>query len=281
MKRFRITNFDFDSRASSLNLEIKDEWDEEVKRLHRENQLLMENSLMKEFGTMDWARKLSNISDLSSSPVSVIAFHNKFFSQIRKSFIMGSYYPALTGACALGERILNHLILNLRDEFKTSPEYNKVYRKNSFTDWDEAIDLLVNWEILLPEVVISFKKLKVIRHTEAIHFNVKTEENDREVSLRAIRLLLEIIKGQFAGFGTQPWFIENTKGAFFIKKSWENNPFIKLVYLPNCIPVGPYHAMTYNQATGHFEIIDDYPYENNDIRDEDFVTLLESKRPSK
>ena len=64
-------------------------------------------------------------------------------------------YPALTGACALGERILNYLILNLRDDFHSTPEYKQVYRKDSFDQWDAPINALASWGVLLPEVAVS------------------------------------------------------------------------------------------------------------------------------
>jgi len=48
----------------------------------------------------------------------VIAYHNSFLRRVRDAFASGNYYPALTAGCALGERILNHLILDLREEFR-------------------------------------------------------------------------------------------------------------------------------------------------------------------
>ena len=269
MKRYRIARFDFDSRPNLLGMEIKDEWQEEVKNLHIENKARTEKGFIDEFGVLDWDSKKRNIIDIDSSPLSIIAFHNNFFYQVRRSFIIGSYYPALTAACALGERILNHLILLLRDDFKNTKEYKEIYRQESFDDWDKVIRILSSWEVLLPEVATNFLALKEIRNREAIHFNAITEDKDREISLRAIKLLAEIIKGQFVGYGLQPWFIEKTKGSFYIKKSWEDRPFIKKVYIPNCVLVGPYH-----KVMPGFVIIDDYPYEDKEISDEEFSELL-------
>ncbi len=82
--------------------------------------------------------------------------------QIRRSFIIGSYYPALTGACSLGERILNHLILTFKEDYKWSLEYKKVYDKKSFDDWSLPIGILSKWGILLPAVVKKFKTLFVL-----------------------------------------------------------------------------------------------------------------------
>ena len=71
------------------------------------------NFVVTRYGAFDAQTKAQNLKDMGNAPFSILAFHNKFLHQIRDSFILGAYYPALTGACALGERILNHLALNL------------------------------------------------------------------------------------------------------------------------------------------------------------------------
>ena len=149
----------------------------------------------------------------------------------------------------------------------------KIYDKKSFDNWDEAINILESWKVLLPGVVSKFKDLKNIRNREAIHFNIETEDKDRETALRAINLLAEIIGGQFAFLGLQPWFIENTKGEFYIKKDWEANPFIKAVYVPNCVLAGPFHKV--ETVSGGLEVVDDFKYENEEISDSEFVKLRE------
>lgn len=131
MKRYRIFSFDFDSRVQSLE-PVQDQWDEKVKQQHIENRENTIKGLATEFGKRNLESKVKNFQDLKSKPFSIAAFHNKFLEQIRKSFVIGGYYPALTGACALGERILNHMVLLLRDYHKESPEYKKLYRKQSF-----------------------------------------------------------------------------------------------------------------------------------------------------
>jgi hypothetical protein len=51
----------------------------------------------------------------------VLAYHNLFFRQVRRSFVIGRYYPTPRRVCALGERILKHLIHEFRDDFKATP----------------------------------------------------------------------------------------------------------------------------------------------------------------
>ena len=147
---------------------------------------------------------------------------------MRESFIVGAYYSSLTGACALGERVLNQLIIHLRDFFKKTPEYKKVYRKDSFDNWDLAIETLESWGVLLDDVTQLFRNLKETRN-KAIHFIPETDDNDRKLALFANSQLSDIIQKQFAAIGPKPWFIRGVKGATFICKDFENKPFVEKI----------------------------------------------------
>ena len=126
-----------------------------------------------------------------------VAGHNALFHQVRQAFVIGAYYPALVGACALGERILNHLMLDMRGHFTATPEYKKVYRKDSFDDWRLPIDTLEAWGILLPDAVIEYRALMDLRH-RSIHFNRETTNALRDDALAAIIHMRTIIEQQFA-----------------------------------------------------------------------------------
>lgn len=272
MKRYRILPFfDFDTRCLTLSEPIKNDWEEKVKAMHRQNRENTIARLKEEYGELRADEKLKNFIDLGPKPISVIAFHNVFFAQVRNAFVVGSYYPALTGACALGERILNHMILSLRDDFKRSPEYKKVYRKDSFDDWTLAIDTLVAWDVLLPQAESDFRMLMKKRH-ESIHFRPDIDRNARELSLEAIKALQQIVGEQFSGFGPQPWFITSIPGEIYIKREWESKPFIKAVYLNNGLLVGPRHKI--ESIHPQIQITDpDHGNSAPDVSDEEFATL--------
>jgi len=274
MKRYRVLAYDFDARANVLNTEIKDDWEPQVKSQWENNKNQIKEGLIAEFGAYSAFTKIRNFTDLGALPISIIAFHNKFLRQAWSAFVIGAYYPALTSACALGERILNQLILHLREYFKTTPQYKKVYRKNSFDDWELAINTLSDWQILLPDVVVLFQELKGLRHS-SIHFNPETDTNDRELSLNAMLKLSKIIQSQFSAFGTQPWFIEGIPGAAYIKKESENDPFVKEIILPNCYLVG--HLHTLESSPKGWIVHDDHEYENKEITDQEFAELLKSR----
>ncbi len=272
MKRYRILAFfDFDTRCLTLSEPIREEWEDKVKALHRENGENTITHLKAEFGEIDSDQKIKNFVDLGPKPLSIIAFHNAFFAQVRSSFVIGAYYPALTGACALGERILNHLILALRDDFKASAEYKHVYRKDSFDDWALAIDTLVAWDVLLPEAAADFRML-MRKRNEAIHFRPETDGNVRQLAFDAVTCLQKIIGEQFSGFGPQPWFITGIPGEIYIKEEWESKPFVRKVYLGNGPLVGPKHRI--ESLHPQIRIVDpDHNKPSPDISDDEFVSL--------
>lgn len=270
MKRYRVLGFDFDSRATILSQEIGEHWEGNVKKQWLENKEGVKEGLLHQFGVLGGEQKVKNFTDLEAKPFSVLAFHNTFLTDCRDAFTIGAYYPALTGACALGERILNHLILLLRDDYKATPEYKNVYRKESFDNWKLAIDTLLAWDVLLPDVVDNFRNFEAIRN-RAIHFRPETDTNDRALALEAIHLLQRIVQTQFGSFGTQPWFIPNMPGEAYIKKDCQDIPFIKKVYLPNCALVGPKHRL--EMKSGKWIVHDESAYENIEISDEQFSEL--------
>ena len=162
------------------------------------------------------------------------------------------------------------------DFYKDTPEYKRVYKKDSFDNWDVAIDTLTSWGIFWDDVTREYKKLRDIRH-QSIHFRPEVDVNDRELALSAIAALSTIIAKQFGAFGMLPWFITTTKGAAFIKQSIETQPFIMVIYLPNCHLVGPYHKLEPGENES-FKVVDDYAYEDAQITDEQFSDLFNNNR---
>jgi hypothetical protein len=268
MRRFRVLANDFDTRAEILKLEINPAWELHIQQQWKTNQIAIKRSIQQEFGSENLAAKIKYFTEIGPSPLSIVAFHNRFFRQIRRSYTIGAFYPALTGTCALGERILNHLMILLREDFKKSPEYKNIYKKDSFDNWDVAINTLAAWDVLLPKAIGAFRKLKDIRN-KTLHFNPETDRKDHDLAYKAIKELLEIITSQFSAFGNQPWYINGVLGASFIKRDWENKPFVKKVIIPNCIEVGYMHTLEPRGKSG-WHIHDGHKYEKTEISDEEF-----------
>jgi hypothetical protein len=265
---------DFDTRASLLEMEIKEDWEPKVKQMHRSNNYAIIEGLMYEYGTQAGFQKVFNFTEMGPAPFSIIAFHNKFLHQIRDAYTIGAFYPALTAACALGERILNQLILHLRDSFQSTSEYKKVYRKDSIDDWEVAISTLESWNVLLPEVASKFRELMQLRH-RSLHFNPETDTNDHDLALGAVKKLSEIITGQFAAFGTQPWYFI-AAGSTFVKRSQEKVPFVQRIVLPSCRLVGPLHTLESKRNV--WLVHDDNTYEDREITDEEFSEMYSNRK---
>ena len=272
MKRYRVGTYDFDSRPTFLATRIEDHWDERLKASWQDNKAAIRQGLQEQFGSWEFETKLQNLADIGPKPMSILAFHNEFAEQVRRAFIVGAYYPALVGACALGERLLNHLVLLLRDDFRTSPEYKRVYRKSSFDNWQVPIATLSNWSVLLPETETAFESLSTIRN-RTVHFEPQTDTNDRSLALEAVRLLTSIIELQFSSFGRQPWFIPDTRGVAFLSKAAESQPFIRRVYIPNSVLVGPWHTVA-RLGDDRLVVEDRYPYDDREVSDEEFRELF-------
>jgi hypothetical protein len=75
---------------------------------------------------------------------------------------------------------------------------------------------------------------------------------------------------QFAAWGPQPWFLPG-QGEMYIKKEWEQKPFVRRVYLPNCCLVGPRHIV--EQLFPIVKVNDKFDYEDREVTDEEFCAL--------
>lgn len=275
-RRHLSWGMDFDSRASALETQISDDWEPQVKEMHLRNRAQTIEGLTQSFGSENIDSKIENFVAIGIKPMSVLSYHNKFFEQVRRTFVMSDYYPALVGACALGERILNHMLLDLRSYYSHTPEYKKIYRKESFDDWDQPIDILETWGILLPPAASEFRSLKGLRN-KSIHFNLSTYTSLREDALAAIIHLRSAIEGQFGSFALRPWFISDTKGHVFIRKSYETNPFVAVYFLPRCPFVGPLFGMEF---TSNGWKVNDLPnYGPEPWTDEEFADRYNARKP--
>jgi len=280
VKRYVILNLQFDTRATILGSPIKEEWDAVVKETHHKNRGAVISSLAQQYGTANLDPKLANLLDLGPLPMSILAFHNRFLPQVRDAFVMGAYYPSLTGAFALAERILAHLVIRLREHYRTTPQYKYIYKKSSFSDWNEPIDVLEAWRVLLPDAVVKLRQLKDLRW-RAIHFDPALDHDDRTPALEAIHLLSDVIALQFSvtdrdgRFTPRPWFIPNTPGFRVIRKESENNPFIAEIFLPNCGYAGPYFRIG-RDADGWPIVVEENEYDSRDVTDDDWAAMCRS-----
>lgn len=236
----------------------------------RVNHASIHAGLVQEFGEAHFEAKLKDFTDLGAKPFSVVAFHNRFFDQARRSFVIGAYYPALVGTCALGERILNHLVLSLRHDFRATAEYRKVYRKQSFDNWEVAINALAAWEILTPGAKEALCEL-MDKRNNSVHFRPEVDSDARGPALEALSSMGRIIECQFGAHGQLPWLLHGVPGEVYIKHEWEHRPFIARIYRRSCVLVGPAHQVVSSAPLWQFA--DTNHYDDRDVTDEEFVEL--------
>lgn len=277
-RRYHPYSFDFDSTPLSLQ-NPEEHWDEQVKQLHLENRARQIKRLELEYGALNIDDVLKNTIDLGPKSMSLLTYHNRLHQQARSAFVAGFYYPALVAACALGERILNHLVLDLRDNFKSSDHYKKVYRKDSFDHWPFVVSVLTDWSVLADGVGAEFLALGELRN-RSIHFNPETYQSLRADALGALQRLNAVIALQFGYFGRQPWFIENTPGAQFVKRAYEEHPFVRTYLIPRSGFVGPLYGMELSEQ-GFWTHLDYADYGDVEFSDEEFATRYRDRNPAK
>lgn len=284
-KRRWVAKFgSFDLRANSLNAKCPTQGGEKSIDGHIKMLDQTKMGLVFQYGQQDALNKIERFSEVGVIPLSVVAQHSEFLRQIRDAYVVGAYYAALTGACALGERILNHIMLDLRNDFKYPDDYPsgvkpKVKSQKSFDDWDLCIKVISHWGIFWGGVEENFSKLKTIRH-RSIHFNQETYDNVKDDSLAAARLILKIVEIQFGTFGDYPWVIPGTAGQVFLKRDWEDRPFIRCYFLPYFDCVG--FLFTFkppDNGSIDFRPVDFPDYGKGVLSDEEFAEAFTNRSP--
>lgn len=133
----------------------------------------------------------------------IIAFDSEFsglLREVRNAYVSGHYYCAMTGATAFGERILNKLIIDLREEYPLQkyphiPEI--VYKSKSNTNWEQMYNALFVWEVIDSELCDKFKEL-FEKRCRTIHYNPKLLDISEKEVAETINLTSNIIYDLFA-----------------------------------------------------------------------------------
>ncbi len=266
-RRYMPLRYTFDTRNAMIDHEEEfgSNWEPDIRAQWRQNLRQITVGLVTEFGVVNFDTKFDDYRALGVAPMSVVALHNVFLAQVRSAFVAGAYYPALVGASALGERILNQLVIVLRGDYQDHPATTpEIASWKSFTKWGQCTEALAGWGVLTTGLVDEFTRLGKLRH-RAVHYNAGLDNTDaREVALDAIRLLQDIIGKLFAVFGGPPKFIEGTTGQTFLSSESEAQPLIRHFYLPACVLVSPRYEMrpTRREDGSHwFDVHDDGDYQ--------------------
>jgi hypothetical protein len=226
---YRVTSFVLDTRVQGLKSHPNEPW-----------ALQMRESLIQEWGTNGGNEKIDRFIDLDIGLLGLPDEYYKLLIQIISAYCCGQYYPAMTSACALGERILNRLILKTRNHFNGHALYKKVWKKESFDNWDVPLEVLKEWDVISNDVAQIFQKLKILRN-DSIHYS---EGYDFAVNCRnAVILIGDIVTALFNYTNRKDLFwVFDVPGEIWLKTSVQDNPFVKEFVLNHCI-----HATAYDE----------------------------------
>lgn len=269
MKRYRFTSFVLDSNRSLLK------HPKGVSGNIRE-QILAELKI--KCGDSNFDEKLKRYLELETGNIKLVTDYHQLLHEAEDTYVCGYYYPVLTASCCLGERIFNSLILRLREYYKCSKSYKKIYRKDGIQNWDLAIEVLQDWNIIDDHLADIYDKLHKVR-IEAVH--LKAVRDFRAEALFALQQIMEITD---ALFGLRKDIFFWVPGEPYIRKNKEEEPIVKEFFIPNCTLLGYKHSVRSLEPSprGIGMMIDDpYDYEQREITDEEFVHLREEWRKSR
>lgn len=276
-RRYRPIEMTFDSRNVMLDQEIGEDWEPAIQKQWRTNQANIRMGLLAEHGTVDGEAKIANYRAMGPAPWSIVHQHNEVLAQVRSAFTHGDFYPALVGACALGERIFNDLLLELRQDYLNHSATTKRAKSSStFTDWGSSLQVLRGWGVLDDSTHRKYLALASQRHA-AVHFDATVQAVEREPALQAVHALQETTAAIFTSLGGPPTYIDGASGASFLSLAAEETPLIKRVFLPRSALVSPRHRM----QPGHtpegelvWQVLNDLDYDPTPLDDEEFVAAL-------
>lgn len=255
MKRYRSTNFFIDC----------------IRNLP--NQQEIKNFVISRYGESDIENKYKRYISFRPPSFRMITEYHELLQEIEDSYVYGLYYPSLTSACCLGERIFNILILKLRGYYKKSKYYKQIYNKESFNDWTKAIEILCDWNVIdSADIKAKYEELQEIRHG-VIHFNKLGDIEGKAIN--ALKIIYDITAYFFA-VGSRKDIYFWCPGEIYIKKEAEQVPFVREMILPHCYLVGYGHRIESINKQGVLK--DNIVYEKKDINDEEFIELRKSLR---
>jgi hypothetical protein len=270
-RRFLPDAVSFDARPTLLATVIEDDWEPHIKAQWATNQANVREWLIHEFGAASYEQKIQNFIELGTAPWSVVALHNVYLKQVRDAFVAMHYYPALLGACGLGERILNQLVLTLRDDYKENPATRHVANKKALDDWKRCVRTLQAWGVFDDETARDYLSLMAMRHA-AVHYRSELDSGDaREAALEAVTQLCRLVERIFLPMGNSPHYFSGPIGRSYVRLEAEAKPFVRHFILPACVLVSPVFRFVSNGATLDVYDDPDYGVGQPDLSDAEFA----------
>lgn len=204
----------------------------------KEEQNRLSDQLKDEWGAFDFENKLRRYIDLDLAFLGIPEEYYDLLWPVISAYCCGLFYPAMTSAGSLGERILNRLILKTRTHFKSSKHYKKIWNKDSFEQWDSILKILKDWQIISDTVEDLFLELKNYRN-DSIHYNDGYDFDTN--SHKAVKALAKIIDLQFNYTQRKDLFwVFDVPGEIWLRSKMVNDPFVKEFIIPHCALLSPF-----------------------------------------
>jgi len=259
-RRYRLMNFFIDSTRVFYETpgpkEHADSYTEHLKSI---------------LGESDFQNKFDRWLKIKYPPLGLIDEYPDKITEIIYTYSTGYYYPSVTAACCLAERILNRLILKTRKHFKTHPTYKKIYRKDSFDDWTKMLNIIEEWNLVPQKAIELMRKLMPIRH-QSIHYR---ESYDFEaVAPVAINELIAAITEIFGVINRKDiYLVFDIPGEIWVRSDAQNHPFVKEFVLPHCYYAHPVHDFDFENKK-----ITEKLGKIGQLTDDEFVELRKSSK---
>lgn len=125
---YKVFGFALDTRVRILN-------NDSIKKVHGN----IIKGLKDEWGKLEFSKKLERFKELGLSFLGILDEYYNLLWDVVSNYCCGRFYSAMTSAGALGERILNCLIIKARDYHKASHHCKIIYRKTSFDQWENQL----------------------------------------------------------------------------------------------------------------------------------------------
>ena len=250
IRRYRLMPVVFDTTHHFLG-PSDPAWDSDTRQLHEENREKLVNGLRYTYGQANLEGVIQNTRELGSDPWSTIGWHIQLWRQVRHAFVSGAYYPAAVGAGALAERILNHLLRDLMDDYASTKD-RKTITADKPPTYELALKIVKRWGFLEPEALTHFRQLGRLRN-KLVHFDPRLYADVRGRTIEAVTRLRDAIDSQFGVF-VERRLIEGVPGTAFVRKEVEAEPFFREYLKPVALHVSPRHSIDLDSATGLWSV---------------------------
>jgi hypothetical protein len=226
---YRLRDVMFDSRPTVERFELMRERVTEHLRLTH--------------GELGLDEKLRRWDEVKRAKTWLVDEFNEQMEDVLEAYVQGLFFPAMTGACCLGERVMNRLVFKTAEHFRSSPHYKWVWKKRGqkAQDWPRLIEVLNDWRLFDGNQADMAKKLHGYRN-DSVHYI--PDYDFRTSSLEAVRLVVELIDTLFSAQRRKDVLrVHEIPGEIWLRADAQGEPFVQEFVIPCCTPLAATHQL--------------------------------------